>query len=243
VKNNRYKIWLWKTNLVPTKSTSLQTALALEALLSEGQLLHEEQISVEEKSDIPTRNSKTNKFQNRRTEFRTKVNLYIHVIQQCSYGSETWKQCWEGNSSPLQFPWEQALWCDPVWTDPHANSGCWLAWLILWSEVPYQIGDDHNTVVWVLVVCPSHIHLHFKRLQFMNWHKFFEISMGNRCVYIISIGFGIAQSVQWRATGWTAGGSIPGRNKRLPFNPQFRDRLWGSSSLLFNRYRELLSRG
>jgi hypothetical protein len=37
--------------------------------------LHEEQTLNKAKSDIPNRNSETNKFQNRRAEFRTKVKL------------------------------------------------------------------------------------------------------------------------------------------------------------------------
>jgi hypothetical protein len=60
---------------VPNKSTSLKTTLAADAHLAEGQ-----QTSIKEKSEIPSRNSKTNNFQNGRTEFRTEVNVYTHVI-------------------------------------------------------------------------------------------------------------------------------------------------------------------
>jgi hypothetical protein len=61
--------------LVPNTSTSLQTTLAADAHLAEGQFLHEEQTLNNAKSDIPSRNSETNNFQNGRAEFQTKVNL------------------------------------------------------------------------------------------------------------------------------------------------------------------------
>jgi hypothetical protein len=61
------------TVLVPHTSKSPQTTLAAEAHLAEGQFLLEEQIL--NISAIPTRHSKTISLQNRRAEFRPKVNL------------------------------------------------------------------------------------------------------------------------------------------------------------------------
>jgi hypothetical protein len=57
-------------------STSLPTTLAADAHLAEGQFLHEEQTFNNAKiSEILSRNSETNNFQNRRGDFETKVNL------------------------------------------------------------------------------------------------------------------------------------------------------------------------
>jgi hypothetical protein len=56
--------------LAPNMSTSLQTALAAETHLAEGQFLNEEQTL-----NKLSRNSKTKNFQNRKTECGTKVNL------------------------------------------------------------------------------------------------------------------------------------------------------------------------
>jgi hypothetical protein len=62
--------------LVPNTSTSLQAKLATEAHLAEGQFLPDEQtLNIERKFDIKSRNSKTNSFQKRGAEFRTKINL------------------------------------------------------------------------------------------------------------------------------------------------------------------------
>jgi hypothetical protein len=60
--------------LAPNMSTSLQT-LAADAHPAEGQFSHDKQTLNRAKSDTPSRNSKTNNFQNRRREIRTKVNL------------------------------------------------------------------------------------------------------------------------------------------------------------------------
>jgi hypothetical protein len=54
---------------------SLQTTLAADAHLAEGQFSREADIEQCKISDIPSRNSETNKFQNRSAEFETKVNL------------------------------------------------------------------------------------------------------------------------------------------------------------------------
>jgi hypothetical protein len=54
---------------------SLQTTLAADAHLAEGQFLHEEHTLNNAKSLIPSRNSGINNFQNRRADFETKVNL------------------------------------------------------------------------------------------------------------------------------------------------------------------------
>jgi uncharacterized membrane protein YvbJ len=66
---------LRRTFLAPNTSTSLQKTLAADAHLAEGQFLHEEQTLIKAVSDIPSRNSETNNFQNERAEFETKVNL------------------------------------------------------------------------------------------------------------------------------------------------------------------------
>jgi hypothetical protein len=57
--------------LAPNTSTSLQTTLAADAHLAEGGA-DIEQCKI---SDIPSRNSETNNFQNRMADFETKVNL------------------------------------------------------------------------------------------------------------------------------------------------------------------------
>jgi hypothetical protein len=62
--------------LAPNTWTSLQTTLAADAHLAEGHFFRWgadiKQCNV---SDIPSRNSETNNFQNGRAEFQTKVNL------------------------------------------------------------------------------------------------------------------------------------------------------------------------
>jgi hypothetical protein len=58
-----------KIVLAPKTPASLQTILAADAHLAEGQFLHEVQTLNE-----PSRKSKTSSFQNRRAEFRTKLN-------------------------------------------------------------------------------------------------------------------------------------------------------------------------
>jgi hypothetical protein len=71
----RHKIRVRETVLIPDTSASLYTTSAAEAHLSEGQFLLQELTLDKPVSDILNRNSKTNVFQNRKTEFRTKVNL------------------------------------------------------------------------------------------------------------------------------------------------------------------------
>jgi hypothetical protein len=54
---------------------SLQTTLAADAHLAEGQFLLEEQTLNNAKSLMPSRNSETNDFQNGRAEFNTTVDF------------------------------------------------------------------------------------------------------------------------------------------------------------------------
>jgi len=44
---------------------------------------------------------------------------------------------------------------------------------------------------------------------------------------------GMAQAVQWFATGWVVGRSNPDASRNLSTHP---DRLWGPSSLPYDRY-------
>ena len=53
----------------------------------------------------------------------------------------------------------------------------------------------------------------------------------NQTMWVLA---GIAQSVQWLATGWTIRGSNPGVGKVFRNRP---DRPWGLPSLLYNGYR------
>jgi hypothetical protein len=75
LKVKNYKICFSNSVFVPNMSTSLQTTLAAEAHLAEGQFLLEEQTLNIKVSDISNRNPKTNSFQNRRAKFRPTVNL------------------------------------------------------------------------------------------------------------------------------------------------------------------------
>jgi hypothetical protein len=61
--------------LVPNTPSSLQTTLAAEAQLAEGQFLLEEWTFSIKKYDIPTRHWKTTAFQKRRTLCKISVNL------------------------------------------------------------------------------------------------------------------------------------------------------------------------
>jgi hypothetical protein len=71
-----YNRRLRKTFLAPNTSTSLQTTLAADARLAEGQFLDEEQTLNNAKSLIYRAGTReTNNFQNGRAEFQTKVNL------------------------------------------------------------------------------------------------------------------------------------------------------------------------
>jgi hypothetical protein len=63
-----YNKLLRRTFLAPNTSPSLQTTVAADAHLTEGQFLHEEQT-------LNTAKSLTNRFQNGRAEFETRVNL------------------------------------------------------------------------------------------------------------------------------------------------------------------------
>jgi hypothetical protein len=56
--------------ILAPNTTSLQTTIAADTHLAEG--TDSEQCNI---SDIPSRHSETNNFQNRRAEFETEVNL------------------------------------------------------------------------------------------------------------------------------------------------------------------------
>jgi hypothetical protein len=69
-------MWFNDSVFVPNMSTSLQTTLAAEAHLAEGQfLLQEQTLNIEKSLIYRTGAPKTNSFQNRRAKFRPTVNL------------------------------------------------------------------------------------------------------------------------------------------------------------------------
>jgi hypothetical protein len=70
-----YKIWLRRTILAPNTSASLQTTLAADAHLAEGEFFTWGADTEQNKVfDVPSKNSTTKNFPSKRTEFPTKKN-------------------------------------------------------------------------------------------------------------------------------------------------------------------------